>query len=258
MSTAIQYLQRNIRSEILKSRRSATSWLTIIGALFVPIVYCIVYLSYPEKMVPGPGANPWERLLAEEWMFVSFLLLPFYIILVGTLLGQTEHKANAWKQLLAEPVPRYSIYFGKLGIVLLTVAICYILFVGSSIVVGYFVGWVHPQLGFWKYTPPVGDVAVLVTRLYLVALPIMALHTWLGIRFKNFVLPAGIGLVMIIASLIMIRGWEYQYVFPYTYPTLTLNAKSTGSLYKHEYWAIGYFLLFSLLGYVDFLRKKDA
>ena len=66
--------------------------------------------------------------------------------------------------------------------------------------------------------------------------------------FKNFIAPIGIGLALLIGSIISMQvGWEHMYKLPYIHPALTLQfmkLKNRPVLENHEWNAIGYFVLF--------------
>lgn len=67
----------------------------------------------------------------------------------------------------------------------------------------------------------------------------------------------GAGVIMIILAVILLQGWTGVYLFPYAYPVLTLQQFGAPGLLKHEWLSIGYFVLFALVGYIDFMRRKD-
>jgi hypothetical protein len=257
MATALQYISMNFRSEVLKSRRSFTFWLTMIGAAFVPLVYAFAYIFKTKYFIPGPGVNPWTKFFMHEWEVVGFLLLPFYVILIGTMLGQTEQKAVAWKQILSQPIPRWSIYAAKLMMVTFTVLCCYGLFFVFTMLAGGIAGLLFPELKFLSVKPLFSMELLRGLKLFICSLSLIGIHTWLGIRFKNLALPTGTGVVMIILAVILLQGWKGVYLFPYAYPVLTLQQFGNPGLLKHEWFSLGYFLLFSIIGYVDFMRRKD-
>ncbi|NGY75811.1 ABC transporter permease subunit [Bacillus megaterium] len=77
----------------------------------------------------------WQIFLYDK-QFILSLTIPLSITLAASVIANTEHQGNAWKQLLALPIKRSSIFVGKF--LLLFLAIC------LSGVVSYFA-----LLAFW-------------------------------------------------------------------------------------------------------------
>lgn len=255
------YLIHTVRSELVKTRHSFTWWLTLLGAGIVPFVFFIASIIYWEKMIPAAGTNPWDRLFANEWQSVSFLLLPMYIILAVSLSVQLEYNANAWKQLLAQPVPHWSIYFSKLILMLIMIVGCYVLFSFFTLASGVIASIIHPELGYLKARPDYRQLLRTCYHSFLSVLGIVGVQYLLSLRWRNFVIPVGIGLGGVIASMILVAKWKYTYLVPYASPSLTLmnlyKQASEEVLSKNELLSILYFVALIPIGYFYFRRKED-
>ncbi|ASZ09760.1 ABC transporter permease [Chitinophaga pendula] len=255
------YLIHTVRSELVKTRHSFTWWLTLLGAGIVPFVFFVASIIYWEKMIPAAGTNPWDRLFGNEWQSVSFLLLPMYIILAVSLSVQLEYNANAWKQLLAQPVPHWSIYFSKLILMLVMIVGCYILFSLFTLVGGAIAGVIHPELGFLRIRPNYEELFRTCYRSFLSVLGIVGIQYLFSLRWRNFVIPVGIGLAGVIASMILVGRWKYAHFVPYASPSLTLiniYKKVSGEVIsKNELLSVLYFALLIPIGYCYFRRKED-
>jgi lantibiotic transport system permease protein len=98
-------------------------------------------------------------------------------------------------------------------------------------------------------------------RIYLSILGISALQYWLSLRFKSFIAPVGIGLALLIGSIIALNfGWKHIAKYPYSFPTLTFDAiQKSGRplLENHEWNSIGYFAAFILIGFFDMKLRKE-
>lgn len=255
------YLVHTVRSEFVKTRHSFTWWLTLLGAGLVPFIFLLAYLIYWDKAIPPPNANPWELLFKKEWQSVSFLLLPMYIILAVSLTIQMEYGANAWKQLLVQPVPHWSIYFGKLILVMVMIVGCYILFCAFTLLSGLISGSIFPELGFLQAKPNYGEMFRTCYRSFLSVLGLVGVQYVLSLHWRNFVIPVGIGLCGIIASMVLIGNWKYTDYVPYASPSLTLmnifKHSSKELLTKNEVISIVYFLVLIPAGYCYFRNKED-
>ena len=84
----------SVRSEILKTKRTAAFYLTIIAAALVPFILlldvCFDGIS-PENM-----KDAFNALLREGFGILSVLIFPMFVILVCTLLPQIEFRNNTW------------------------------------------------------------------------------------------------------------------------------------------------------------------
>ena len=78
------------RAELLKTKRSASFWLTLIAASFVPVLFFLVYYFNAEEMREDLGKTPWEDHLRFGWQATSSFLFPMYVILICALIPQIE------------------------------------------------------------------------------------------------------------------------------------------------------------------------
>ena len=83
---------------------------------------------------------------------------------------------------------------------------------------------------------------------YVAALLIMAIHTWIAIRWSSFVVNMGVGIVMMVAAGFVIMS-KYAPYFPWSMPFLFGNGMMSGDVYPNLLWAssIG-FVVLGLLG----------
>ncbi len=258
--TSISYFTRSLSNEFLKLKRTFAFWLTIISAFFIPCIYLLVYLFKTEAMIPAEGVNPWGNFIGYQIRAIVPFLLPMFIILVTSLIIQVEHKSNAVKHLFTLPVPKWSIYFGKLTIVITSIFFAFALFYVVVILFGYLVGTIHPELKLTEFTPEYTKSIKVVFRAFIAALGMVSLQFWLSFRIKNFIIPLGIGMVMMITGLVVYRGSEAIY-FPYAYNMLSLfpadkDIESMLWFPTVSMYSIGYFLLFTIIGYIDIKRKN--
>src|SRR6476620_7837268 len=102
-----------LRSEILKTKRTAAFYFTLAGAAVVPFMFLLNSLSdgLPDEnqSVKDP-LNAIFKLAAE---MNGLGIFPLFVILICTLLPQIEHKNHTWKQVLASPQTRFNVFIGK-------------------------------------------------------------------------------------------------------------------------------------------------
>ncbi len=247
----------SFQSEWLKKKRSAASWLVITGAFFIPLIVLIDSLSEPEmSYMRAKSDKYWEVLFGHSYAPMSMILLPMGVILATSLVTQLEFKNNTWKQLLTTPQTLTTVFLTKFGVIITMMIQFFILF---SVCV--FISGILPSL-FLKATSypietfPFKTILKINTKLFIDCLPIIALQYLLGLKFKNFLGPVGIGLGLYVAAMISLN-WQRGYLIPYSYCALNIQRGAVDPNVNAHYWAIAYFIMFTLISYVLFLTKKE-
>src|SRR5690349_20931263 len=92
----------SLHSEWLKTKRSTASWLSLIGGLFIPLIYFIGFIKN-HQTINDYKSNILENHFIQLWRNVVGFLLPMGLILICSLITQIEYKNNAWKQLHTTP-----------------------------------------------------------------------------------------------------------------------------------------------------------
>src|SRR5260221_1484084 len=118
----------SLEAEILKTRRSAAFWLSVIGAGFTPAIFFLMYFFNPEVFTVRLKDQPWQSHFSNGWQSLSAFLLPMFIILICSLIPQIEYKNNTWKQVFASPQSLGNIFFSKFMTIHLMILFCFSLF----------------------------------------------------------------------------------------------------------------------------------
>lgn len=247
------------RAELLKTKRSASFWLSVLGALFIPAIFFMMYYFKPEVFIPMLKGDPWRMHFLRGWQSLSAFLLPMFIILVCSLIPQIEYKNNTWKQVFASPQSFGSIFFSKFLTIHLMILFCFTLFTLFMILSAVTVNMVDNKFPFFDNAIDLSSLLKMVFKTYVSVLGISAIQYWLGLRFRNFITPIGIGLGLLITSLIIMQ-WKHIDKVPYAFPILTLDAlmvKPGKLLVNHELNSIGYFLVFTFIGFFDMKFRKE-
>ncbi|HVG42211.1 MAG TPA: ABC transporter permease, partial [Chitinophagaceae bacterium] len=226
------------QSELLKTKRTASVWLSIIGAAFIPTIFFLVYTFNSDKVVPQLKMMPWEQHFGNGWSALNSFLLPMYIILICAMIPQIEFKNNTWKQVFSSPQSTANIYFSKLLTVHLMILLALVLFNVFMISVALISSMINSGYPFLKKTIDWNSLLKLNLKTYISVLGISAIQYWLSLRFKSFIGPVGIGLAFLVGSLIATGfNWEHVSKIPYAHPVLTLKSmmgKGRPFLENHE------------------------
>ena len=214
----------------------------------------------PDKMAGRfpEGINAWTLHFNQLWESMAFFLLPMGVILASSLITQIEYKNNTWKQLHTTPQSYTTVYFAKISVILLRMVQFFVFFNIGILISGLLPGIIHAgQLPFLKYSLPMEHILKANGTFFLTCMPIIALQYLMGLRFKNFIAPVGIGLALLIGSLIGI-SWEHNYLLPYLYTALNyFSLSGVGTTFNLYAWSAGYFVVFMLLGYLLYITRKE-
>ena len=252
----------SFQSEWLKKRRSLASWLVVVGGLFTPVIVIAARLVRHDKL-PAiyAAAGFWNSLWKSSWESMAIFFLPMGAILATSLMTQIEFKNNAWKQVHALPLSLATVYFSKLAVILVMMAQFLVIFdLGiylSAIVPYWLIGGVPYPGAPIPYPYFLSESA----WFFCDCLPIVALQYLISLRFKNFLVPIGTGFVLWVGALSALP-WKFGFLVPYSYCMIHYlegqpAAKVAVPAVNIHAMAIGYFLVFTLVGYGLFATKTE-
>jgi hypothetical protein len=255
--TAITYYTSNIKNELIKLKGTFAFWLTVISGLIIPVLFFIVYLVKYKSLIPAEGINPWEKFMINQVKNSIPLFAPMFIVLITSLIIQIEHKSSGIKHLFALPIPKWSVYFSKLSIVIFSIIITTIYFYSAILLFGTLLGFIHSDLGFLDFQPEYFKYFKMLLTSFIGSLGIVGIQFWLSFRFKNFIVPLAIGMTLVIVGLIASQAPESIY-FPYAYNILSISLGDkmplTFGISSVTVYSVFCFFITSVLGYVDIKR----
>jgi len=242
----------SLQSEWLKTKRSAASWLCIIGGFFIPFIYLIAYLKNQSSINKYP-AHIWETHFNELWQNMAIFLLPMGVILASSLITQMEFKNNTWKQLHASPQSYPTIFLSKYSVIFL-MTVKFFLFFNIGLILSGLIPCLIVDGALPKEMIPIMAFLKGNVKLFIACMPILAIQYLISLMFKNFLVPVGIGLVGLIGSMIG-NSWEYIFLSPYSYCAMqVLPIKRDFNL--HVYGLVC-FAIISVISYILYIRKKE-
>jgi hypothetical protein len=204
-------------SERIKLRRSLLGWLILCGGLFIPAIMFAVRMRRLQQLPALHQAGVyWQRHWTESWESISIMILPLMVVLITTLILQVEYRNNTWKQVHAAPQSWAVVFFAKLAVVL--TALLQLFLVVNA---GLYMAGALPSL-FVRDTGPLSSAIPfaflwkLNARCFIGCMPIVALEFLLALRFRNFLVPVGVGAAGWILSLVLINT-PWNYLVPYNY-----------------------------------------
>ncbi|MEE9406954.1 MAG: ABC transporter permease [Polaribacter sp.] len=255
--TVLSFYISSIKNEFIKLKRTFSFWLTIISALLFPLLFFIAYFLKHKTNTPETGINPWEKFMTVQIENSIPFFIPMFIVLITSLIMQIEHKSLGIKHLFALPIPKWSVYFGKLSIVIFAIITTYIYYYIAILLSGALLGLIHPDLAFLNFQPEhVKYIKMLFTSL-VASLGIVGIQFWLSFRFKNFIIPLGIGMFLAIIGIILSQAPQSIY-FPYSFSVLSVSLgdkmPSILGISSVTVFSVICFLITSTLGYLNIKR----
>ncbi|MDQ3109851.1 MAG: ABC transporter permease [Bacteroidota bacterium] len=244
----------SLQSEWLKTKRSAASWLCLFGGFFIPLIFLIAMLKNHESINSYyPFENIWKAHFRQLWSNMAIFLLPMGVILSSSLITQMEFKNNTWKQLHTTPQSYTSVFFAKFSVIVL-MTLKFFLFFN----IGIFITGILPSLiceQRWPVMPvPWLFVLKINFKIFMVCLPVIAIQYLVSLKFKNFLVAIGVGLLGLIGTLMGIQ-WEYIYVSPYAFCALTVM--ESAFKYNPQLVASIYFVVLMFVSYLLYISKKE-
>ncbi len=252
----------SFQSEWLKTRRSLAAWLVLLGGFFIPAIILVGRVVYHDKSGPEMQSPlMWENVAGQCWQFMSLFLLPMGVILATSLITQIEYKNNAWKQVHVTPQGLTVIFLSKLAVILVMLLQFFLLFNIGIYLAGIAPALFYGDIDYPGQTFPFDYFLKTSGRFLLDCLPIVALQYLISLHFKNFLVPLGIGIGLMVAALIAVE-WQYGYYVPYTYCPYNFfemrgAAMKASKAVNIHYWALGYFAVFTMTSYLIYIFKKE-
>lgn len=251
----------SFQSEWLKKKRSLAAWLVVGGAFFTPLIITVARFKNRHALPQAYAAEDfWQHAWNQAWESMAVFLLPVGIILATGLIVQIEYKNNAWKQLHATPQRLTTVFFAKLLVILIMLVQVFALFN-----LGFYLSVMIPALVFSDVSFPAAplpwrDFWAANVNFFVCCLPIVALQYLIGLQFRNFLVPIGVGFAVWFLG-IGLLSWEYSFLFPYVHGAIKFLT-ATGHFKREipvgiELLALCYFAAFTAAGCFLYVTKKE-
>lgn len=192
-------IQKNLKLEIIKKKRSGIFTLSIVLGAIIPFIFFTVHLfRYSKGIKEGTGVpeNYYFETL-KDGLLIGFthFLFPILIIICASKIAQIDHKNRGWSLMETQPTTKASIYFSKYLILLASNCIA-ILSLLLSVVFFAFLLSVFFEIPSYKIVSvPFGDFFRIGTRLFIVSLGVTAIQYMLSVLISSFIWPIIIGFI---------------------------------------------------------------
>lgn len=246
----------SLRSEILKTKKTAPLYFTIAAAAFAP------FMSMLDIILDGVDtdnrADIFNQMLTKKFQMTGLVALPLFLILVCTLLSQIEYKNNTWKQVLSSPQHKGNVFAAKFLNVQMLVALFFITNLLLMFLASVILHFLEPSLNVLNQPLNWSDILMIRVNTYLALLAICTIQFWLGLKFKNFIIPVAIGIALWFGGTILVMQSKSGFVewFPYSFHAYGNFPKYNPQMNEVGWTSLGYSVVFLVIGFLDFRRKE--
>lgn len=164
-----------VQSEWFKFRKSGMLPVLFVGPAIGLMIGLMTNITGMEADV-----NAWYLLLQFMILPYALLFLPLMTGVLAGLICRYEHQAGGWKQFLSLPVTRGSVFFTKYLLLIASVFIIQMLFLGAVYMAGVMKGIADPfpMMIIWKS----------VLGGWVATFPLVALQLWMSTVWKALLL----------------------------------------------------------------------
>ncbi|SET64250.1 hypothetical protein SAMN05421676_106169 [Salinibacillus kushneri] len=232
-------IRRLLQVDFMKMKRKGFWFLTFLGPFGVVALQMVNYGLRKDYLLQQSEDN-WGHYLGNITVFTP-LALVLGIVILTSFIASVENETNAWKQLLALPVSKLSVYLSKFTV------LAGLLFV-SSILLAVFTLSFGIFLNLGEQIP---WIELLKDSFYpfFAGLPVLALHLWIATVSTNQGIPITVGVLGTILT-------YSSYVLPdwviWKWPSLN-NGWNEPVI--NVWLGIGIGLLLYIGGMLDFARR---
>ena len=216
-------LARALWAERLKLRGTLAAWMCGVAPAVVVGVYVlqISFSNFPASRPPMPGDEAWAALVQAVLVLWAFLMLPLLVTLQAALLAGLDHQGNQWKHLLALAPPRHVHYLAKLLALATLVGLSQLAMFALLPLGGAVLMLAKPAFGL-AGTPPWGLLARELGEIYAACLLLVALHTWIALRWRSFAVAVGVGMGATVMGFLIGQSGRFGPWYPWSLPMQTL------------------------------------
>lgn len=248
----------SLRAEILKTKRTASLYVTLGAAAFGPLMSMLDIIF--DGVDEDNKAIILEKMFTSKFQMTGLVIFPFFLILICTLLPQIEYKNNTWKQVLTSPQKKGTIFIAKFISIQLLSILFLLVNTGLVFVNTVILHFMQPALHVFSQAIDIHKVAKGLLNTYVALLALSSIQFWMGLRFKNFIAPIGIGVACwFVGSILVVQSFTgIASFFPYSF-----HIYGKFPQYHPEVNAVGlisgiYTVVFLVIGYLDFTRRNIA
>lgn len=217
-------LARALAAEALKLRGTLALWMCVVAPGLVVGIYVLQILTRfhgGAARTPPPPIEVWEMFVQSALGLWAFLMLPLLVTLQAALLAGLEHGSQQWKHLLALPLPRGVHFLAKLLALAALVLLSHLAMAVLLPLGGLAIAALLPAFGL-SGPPPWAWLAERLALICAATTLLVALHTWIALRWRSFAVAVGVGMGATVAGFLIGQSARYGPWYPWSLPVQVL------------------------------------
>jgi len=183
-------LLRVLHAEMLKLKGTLAFRMIFVAPLLVATLQ--FFVVWRQRRF-GAVFKLWEMVPNASLSVWAIFMLPLLVTLETALVNGIEHGEKQWKHLFALPLPRHAVYLAKLIVAQVLSAASTLILCALIVAVGVTLTRMRPELAN-SGAIPYGWILKHAAMVWLAAGLIIAIHTWVSIRWAGFALALGVGI----------------------------------------------------------------
>lgn len=201
---------RVVASERLKIGRPPIWLLLSVSPLLAILIGLFVNLDSPGVA----DGSEWSTLFVAMSMLHAVMLLPVLAGILAAWVCRYEHAGGGWKQLLALPVTRATVYAAKLTVVVGLIGICQLMLLTALWLVGLYKGISAPF--------PWSMVLTSLTGSWFACFPVAALQLGASLAWSSFGIPLAINVSFTVPNMLILNSAQIAPFYPWAQPFLAM------------------------------------
>ena len=190
----------------------------IVGSLAPMLLLVVKIFAERDERMATLSVNYFQEYITNSLMVFAPFFFPLVIIITVSRITQLDHKNGGWQLMETQPLQKFSIYFSKFLVVLVTNFITIFSFIGIGLLCAG-IGLVMEDSSKLDTSIPLIFIIHLISRLFVASLFITALQFFIAVLMPSFIWSMLIGFF-----LFMITGILKAFDFiPDWYPYEILN-----------------------------------
>lgn len=250
-----------IRQEFYKIKSTLAFRSAWILPLLINLLIVSIFLIKADEILKSPIPNMWYRYMEFILGVMGTLILPMYVIFLTFSINDIEHKADTWKNLFSYPIEKRQVFLSKWISTLLVFGIFILSFYTFTYLGGQILGQINPAFGFQNHDMGI-QILQVYSKMFLASIALLSIQFFFSMLWSDFMKSMGIGLLLTIASLIIMQ-WEYSYFSPYAQPMVSIlslfkkNSNGIINFNSKEIWVgLGTAAVFMVMSF-QIMKKRS-
>jgi thiol-disulfide isomerase/thioredoxin len=221
MKNIFKNITKSIKTELIKKKGSGIFTLSIAIGILIPLIGFITQIISQIKGENEPTGIPVNFYFENITNYLNpfcYLFFPLLIIYCASKIAQIDHKNKGWHLMETLPTTKFSIYFSKYTILLISNLMAIVTFLLVTLFFGFLESLFFEIPADKILAFPLLEYIEIGFRLFLVGLCISAIQYGLSVLISSFIWPIIIGFItMLIPSIlsdlnIVLNWYPYQFL----------------------------------------------